>query len=140
MFIYIVIVNAINLIDGVDGLAAGTGMIASITFAYWFFKTGDLPLALLAVGLAGSLLGFLIFNWQPAKIATLYFGPLGSPSESLYSVINIAYKPACFINLRDERAGFWFKKKCLRSDVVANYDPLSRFSLRSIRPATACMR
>jgi UDP-N-acetylmuramyl pentapeptide phosphotransferase/UDP-N-acetylglucosamine-1-phosphate transferase len=75
LFIYIVIVNAINLIDGVDGLAAGTGMIASITFAYWFYKTGDLPLALLAVGLAGSLLGFLIFNWQPAK---LFMGDSGS--------------------------------------------------------------
>jgi UDP-GlcNAc:undecaprenyl-phosphate GlcNAc-1-phosphate transferase len=75
VFIYIVIVNAINLIDGVDGLAAGTGLIASSVFSYWFFQSGDLPLALLAVGLGGSLLGFLIFNWQPAK---LFMGDSGS--------------------------------------------------------------
>lgn len=75
MFIYVVIVNAINLIDGVDGLAAGTGFIASIAFTYWFYKTGDLPLALLAIGLGGSLMGFLFFNWQPAK---LFMGDSGS--------------------------------------------------------------
>ena len=61
------IVNAINLIDGVDGLAAGVGLIASQAFAFWFYRTGDQPLALLAMGLGGSLLGFLIYNFQPAK-------------------------------------------------------------------------
>lgn len=75
LFIYIVIVNAINLIDGVDGLAGGIGLIASSAFAFWFFKTGDLPLALLAAGLGGSLLGFLFFNFQPAKI---FMGDSGS--------------------------------------------------------------
>ncbi|MBL7943996.1 MAG: undecaprenyl/decaprenyl-phosphate alpha-N-acetylglucosaminyl 1-phosphate transferase [Flavobacteriales bacterium] len=75
LFVYIVIVNAINLIDGVDGLAAGIGFIASLTFGYWFYKNMDLPLALLAVGLGGSLLGFLVYNFQPAK---LFMGDSGS--------------------------------------------------------------
>lgn len=75
LFVYIVVVNAINLIDGVDGLAAGVGFIASMAFAFWFYKTGDQPLALLAMGLAGSLLGFLIYNFQPAKI---FMGDSGS--------------------------------------------------------------
>ncbi len=75
LFIYIVIVNAINLIDGVDGLAAGFGFIASVTFSYWFYRTGDQPLALLAIGLAGALLGFLVYNFQPAK---LFMGDSGS--------------------------------------------------------------
>jgi UDP-GlcNAc:undecaprenyl-phosphate/decaprenyl-phosphate GlcNAc-1-phosphate transferase len=75
LFVYIVIVNAINLIDGVDGLAAGIGLIASMTFAYWFYRTEDFPLALLAVGLGGSLLGFLLFNFQPARI---FMGDSGS--------------------------------------------------------------
>ena len=70
-----VIVNAINLIDGVDGLAGGIGLIGSATFAYWFYRSGDLPLALLAVGLAGSLLGFLVFNFHPARI---FMGDSGS--------------------------------------------------------------
>ncbi len=75
IFIYIVTVNAINLIDGVDGLAGGIGFIGSSTFAIWFFRSGDLPLALLAVGLAGSLLGFLVFNFHPARI---FMGDSGS--------------------------------------------------------------
>jgi UDP-GlcNAc:undecaprenyl-phosphate/decaprenyl-phosphate GlcNAc-1-phosphate transferase len=75
VFVYIVIVNAINLIDGVDGLAAGIGLIASITFAFWFFGTGDFPLALLATSLGGSLMGFLFYNWNPAKI---FMGDSGS--------------------------------------------------------------
>ncbi len=75
IFAYIVIVNAINLIDGVDGLATGVGFIASMTFAYWFYRTGDTPLALLAMGLGGSLLGFLVYNFQPAKV---FMGDSGS--------------------------------------------------------------
>ena len=75
IFIYIVIVNAINLIDGIDGLAGGIGLIGSATFTIWFYMTGDMPLALLAVGLAGSLFGFLIFNFQPARI---FMGDSGS--------------------------------------------------------------
>lgn len=75
MFVYIVIVNAINLIDGIDGLAAGIGVIACATFGTWFFLSGDLPLALLAAGLGGSLLGFLVFNFSPARI---FMGDSGS--------------------------------------------------------------
>ena len=75
LFVYIVIVNAINLIDGVDGLAGGIGFIASVTFAVWFYQTGDYSLALLALGLAGSLLGFLVYNFNPAKI---FMGDSGS--------------------------------------------------------------
>lgn len=75
LFVYIVIVNAINLIDGVDGLASGIGLIAGLAFAFWFYRTGDLPVALLACGLSGSLLGFLIFNFNPAKI---FMGDSGS--------------------------------------------------------------
>ena len=75
VFSYIVIVNAINLIDGVDGLAAGVGTIAAFAFAYWYFLTEDMPLALLAVALAGSLVGFMVFNFNPAKI---FMGDSGS--------------------------------------------------------------
>lgn len=64
----ITIINCYNLIDGVDGLAGSLGMLSAMTFGIWFALTGHWPLAFLSFSLVGSLLGFLLFNWQPAKI------------------------------------------------------------------------
>ncbi len=75
LFTYIVVVNALNLIDGVDGLAGGVGFIASSAFATWFFFANDYVYASLALALAGALLGFLVFNFSPAKI---FMGDSGS--------------------------------------------------------------
>lgn len=75
MFVYIVIVNAINLIDGVDGLAGGIGVIISGFYGVFFFLSGNIPLALLAFVLCGALLGFLVFNFSPARI---FMGDSGS--------------------------------------------------------------
>lgn len=68
LFTYIVISNAFNLIDGVDGLAAGIGLIVCVSFGIWFFIAGELTYASLAFALGGSLLAFLVFNFSPAKI------------------------------------------------------------------------
>lgn len=75
MFVYIVVVNAFNLIDGIDGLAAGIGLICSATFGILFYMAGDYSHSLLAFILAGSLLGFLFFNFMPARI---FMGDSGS--------------------------------------------------------------
>lgn len=75
LFTYIVVVNAFNLIDGVDGLAGGIGFIAACSFGTWFFMADDYVYASLSVALAGALLGFLVFNFSPAKI---FMGDSGS--------------------------------------------------------------
>ena len=75
LFVYIVVVNAINLIDGVDGLAGGYGFLSMLALALWFAVTGQGAFMLLAAGLAGALLGFLAYNFQPAKI---FLGDCGS--------------------------------------------------------------
>ncbi len=75
LFTYIVVVNAFNLIDGVDGLAGGVGFIASSAFGAWFALAGDYAMAGLAIALSGSLFGFLFFNFSPAKI---FMGDSGS--------------------------------------------------------------
>lgn len=75
IFTYVVVVNAFNLIDGVDGLAAGVGFLSSCAFGVWFVFAGEFPYAALAFALAGALLGFLIFNFSPAKI---FMGDSGS--------------------------------------------------------------
>ena len=74
-FVYIVIINAVNLIDGLDGLASGIGFISAIAFGFIYYYAGNIPLSLLAFVLAGSLLGFLIFNFSPARI---FMGDSGS--------------------------------------------------------------
>lgn len=75
LFVYIVIVNAFNLIDGVDGLAGGIGFIATLTFGIWFQLIGVSYLAIISFSLCGALAGFLIFNFSPARI---FMGDSGS--------------------------------------------------------------
>lgn len=60
--------NAVNFIDGVDGLAGGVGMFAAMTLAVVAIFTGQLQVALLALILCASCLGFLIHNLHPARI------------------------------------------------------------------------
>ena len=74
-FTYVVLVNAFNLIDGVDGLAGGIGLIACLVYGTWLILAGDVALSLLAFVLAGALLGFLVFNLHPARI---FMGDSGS--------------------------------------------------------------
>jgi UDP-GlcNAc:undecaprenyl-phosphate GlcNAc-1-phosphate transferase len=75
IFTYVVVVNSFNLIDGVDGLAAGIGMISCCAFGAWFIFAGEFPYAALSFSLAGALAGFLIFNFSPARI---FMGDSGS--------------------------------------------------------------
>lgn len=80
LFTFIVVVNAYNLIDGVDGLAAGVGLIGSLTLGVVFALTDQLVPAVLACSLAGALAAFLVFNFSPAKI---FMGDSGSLSIGL---------------------------------------------------------
>ena len=61
-------INAYNMIDGIDGLLTSLCLVGSLVFAVIFFCARDYAWALLCMCLAGSLLGFLRYNWQPAKI------------------------------------------------------------------------
>jgi len=70
------ITNAINLIDGLDGLAAGIVSIVSFgLFAVIIYKQSSLLGAVVSISLAGACLGFLKYNWFPAKI---FMGDTGS--------------------------------------------------------------
>ncbi|MFC1624599.1 MraY family glycosyltransferase, partial [Candidatus Omnitrophota bacterium] len=71
----VAIVNAFNLLDNMDGLSAGIGAIVSGIIFLFSFLTGNFLLALPALILAGSLLGFLRYNFSPAKI---FMGDCGS--------------------------------------------------------------
>jgi len=78
LFSYItilVVVNAFNLIDGVDGLAGSLGLISTLFFGAVFAIEGDLSFAILSFSMAASLLAFLMYNYSPAKI---FMGDTGS--------------------------------------------------------------
>lgn len=75
LFTMVVVINAFNLIDGIDGLAGGIGIIASIFFGWWFWEVGMISQAVLACILAGALLAFMWYNFQPASI---FMGDTGS--------------------------------------------------------------
>jgi UDP-GlcNAc:undecaprenyl-phosphate GlcNAc-1-phosphate transferase len=67
--------NAVNFIDGLDGLATGVASIASLSFMVISFIFGPPVIVVLAAALAGSCLGFLPHNFNPAKI---FMGDTGS--------------------------------------------------------------
>lgn len=60
--------NAINLLDNMDGLAGGIGLITALFLAVLFQQRGDFPHVLLALTLAGAVGAFLIYNFHPASI------------------------------------------------------------------------
>ena len=74
-FSMIVVINAYNLIDGIDGLAGGIAVIASAFFGWWFWEAGLIPHATLSLTLTGALLAFLWYNFEPASI---FMGDTGS--------------------------------------------------------------
>jgi UDP-GlcNAc:undecaprenyl-phosphate GlcNAc-1-phosphate transferase len=67
--------NAVNLIDGVDGLATGVGLFATCTILFAALLQNNIALALATAPLAGCLLGFLRYNFNPA---TIFLGDCGS--------------------------------------------------------------
>lgn len=102
LFAIVVITNSFNLIDGVDGLAGSLGLLTSIIFGLYFYLSGELLYAVIAWSLAGSLVGFLIYNFSPAKI---FMGDTGSlliglvNSILVIKFINIASNPGSAIPL-----------------------------------------
>jgi UDP-N-acetylmuramyl pentapeptide phosphotransferase/UDP-N-acetylglucosamine-1-phosphate transferase len=93
----ILVINAFNLIDGVDGLAGMLGLLTTSVFGTYFFLAGLPSYALLSFAMGGSLLAFLIFNYNPAKI---FMGDCGSLLLGLVNAI-LAIK---FITVADSSA------------------------------------
>jgi len=74
-FIIILIINAFNLIDGINGLSGSIGVLMAFTFGTWFYLVGRVEMASISFALAGSVIAFLYYNITPAKI---FMGDTGS--------------------------------------------------------------
>lgn len=123
----IVIINSFNLIDGIDGLAASLGILTTFVFGIYFFAVDYQAYSLLAFSMAGSLIAFLIFNHNPAKI---FMGDSGSLILGLVNAIlvikfiNVAHSPFVAIPLTSSVAiGFSIL-------IVPLLDTLRVFSIR----------
>ncbi len=80
IFWVVAVINAINLMDNMDGLAPGVSLIAGIFLAIQLANSGIPSSASLAAALVGALGGFLVFNFPPARI---FMGDAGSLSVGL---------------------------------------------------------
>lgn len=84
ILLILMIVNAFNLIDGIDGLAATTGIVANCAFAALFLYIHQFELAAVSLAMVGAIIGFLKFNITPAKI---FMGDTGSLLIGLISAV-----------------------------------------------------
>ncbi|HER07284.1 MAG TPA: undecaprenyl/decaprenyl-phosphate alpha-N-acetylglucosaminyl 1-phosphate transferase [Bacteroides sp.] len=77
IFVFVVIINGFNLIDGIDGLAAGVGMLTISTLGVWFLLIGDYNYAAFCYTVVGALLAFFRFNVFGRK-NKIFLGDTGS--------------------------------------------------------------
>lgn len=83
LFTIIVVINAFNLIDGINGLTGGVGIIVNLTFAYFFYHIQELGWAIFTLALCGSLVAFLRFNFANK----VFMGDTGSLLVGCISVV-----------------------------------------------------
>lgn len=106
IFWVLLITNAFNLIDGLDGLAAGAALFSTIVLLVVSLVSGDYLIAFLTVALAGALVGFLRFNFNPASIflgdgGSLFIGFMLSAiglvgSQKASTMVVVAIPVVCF--------------------------------------------
>ncbi len=94
------ITNAINLIDGLDGLSSGISIIVLFTVSMTSLTSGRTDIASLSLVLAGAIMGFLFYNFHPAKIflgdcGALYIGFM----ISVISLLGFGYNVSTFFTL-----------------------------------------
>jgi UDP-N-acetylmuramyl pentapeptide phosphotransferase/UDP-N-acetylglucosamine-1-phosphate transferase len=74
--VYVLIINAFNLIDGVDGLAGALALMASFSFGFVFYRYGDISMVVLAAASVGAIIPFLYFNFSRRN--KMFMGDTGS--------------------------------------------------------------
>ncbi len=77
LFVFVIIINGFNLIDGIDGLASGVGVVAALIFGTWFYLNCEFEYANISAAFIGSLVAFFWFNVFGKK-NKIFMGDSGS--------------------------------------------------------------
>jgi UDP-GlcNAc:undecaprenyl-phosphate/decaprenyl-phosphate GlcNAc-1-phosphate transferase len=86
LFVFIVIINGFNLIDGIDGLASGVGIVTSLTFGTWFFFKDNYEYTIICATVSGSLIAFFWYNVFSRK-NKIFMGDTGSLLVGLFMAV-----------------------------------------------------
>jgi len=94
---FIILINAFNLIDGIDGLAGGYSLLCSALFGISYFRLGsyNYPLVILSVCIIGSVLAFLYYNMSNYRNTKIFMGDTGSMLLGFL----LAFTAVCFIDI-----------------------------------------
>lgn len=96
IFVFVLVINSVNLIDGIDGLASSIGILASLGFGIAFYMADNYIMTLLSFVLVGSLLGFLKYNLSIDR--KIFMGNCGA----LIVGFLLAYQGIMFMNINPE--------------------------------------
>ncbi|MCU7614806.1 undecaprenyl/decaprenyl-phosphate alpha-N-acetylglucosaminyl 1-phosphate transferase [Chryseobacterium sp. GMJ5] len=94
---FIILINAFNLIDGIDGLAGGYSLICSALFGISYYRLGEYnyPLVILSVIIIGTVLAFLYYNLSNYRATKIFMGDTGSMLLGFL----LAFTGICFIDI-----------------------------------------
>ncbi|WP_434037659.1 glycosyltransferase family 4 protein [Formosa sp. 4Alg 33] len=93
LFVFILIINAYNLIDGLDGLAGSVGLLVSMFYGFLFFNMQEMSLTVVSLALVGALIPFLYFNFS--KVRKIFMGDTGSMVVGFL----LAFQSVAFISI-----------------------------------------
>lgn len=129
IFTIIVIINAFNLIDGINALSGSIGCIICGTFGYWFYCMNRPDLAIIAAALAGSLIAFLRYNLA----AEIFMGDTGSLLIGLTaSILAISFIQANIVYV-NERSVESVPAVTVGILIIPLFDTLRVFTLRVLK-------
>jgi UDP-N-acetylmuramyl pentapeptide phosphotransferase/UDP-N-acetylglucosamine-1-phosphate transferase len=77
IFLFLILINGFNLIDGIDGLASGLGIVISSVYGIWFIISSNVTFGVISLALAGALIAFFRFNVF-SKNKKIFLGDTGS--------------------------------------------------------------
>ena len=131
-FVLIVIINGFNLIDGIDGLSSGVGIISSLLFGIFFYINGEIGYAVLAAAMAGGLIAFFWFNVFGIE-NKIFMGDTGSLLVGLFLSVMVVR----FNEMNIVATGKWFIQAAPAVSFgvlfIPLFDTLRVFTIRILR-------